>query len=319
MRHLPSRLLLCAALGALALGCAHAPDGRLAAGEHQRVLNGVRLSYRIAGAGPAERPPVVFLHGGPGYNSHSFATLAGPRLERTQRLVYLDQRGCGRSERPWSGDYALATLVADLEALRQELGVERWTLLGHSFGGTLALEYAARHPKHVASLVLVGPASDLPASTAVWARELEKQHPGRLAATASPEDHGDYPRVMRALRGLDAQRFFNGLQFHHERFREQQDAVDAASGLRNTGEQAGALMASGLPDYRFTAFERVAAPVLIIGGRYDFSIGLETMRALAGHLPRATLREYEDSGHFPYLEEAERFERDVAAFLATVR
>lgn len=304
-------------LCALALACAHAPAAP-DAGEHTRVLNGARLYYRLAGQGPAERPPVVFLHGGPGYNSYSFEKLAGPRLERTQRLVYLDQRGCGRSERPASGDYALSTLVADLEALRETLGVERWTLLGHSFGGTLALEYAARHPEHVAALVLVGPASDFPGSTAVWARELEKHHPGRLAATALPEGTPDFQRVMGALEGLDVKGFFDGLQFHDARFREQQDTVDAASGLRNTGELAGALMAHELPGYRFSAPERIGAPVLIIGGRYDYSIGLETMRALAARLPRATLLEYEASAHFPYLEEAERFERDVAAFLDTV-
>lgn len=309
-------LLTCAALCVLALGCAHT-SASLKPGEYQRVLNGVRLYYRVAGA-DSSRPPVVFLHGGPGYNSHSFATLAGPRLERTQRMVYLDQRGCGHSERPASGDYALSTLVADLEALRQTLGVERWTLMGHSFGGMLALEYAARHPEHVASLVLVGPASDLPASTAIWARELEKQHPGRLAATAHAEDTSDFARVMRALGGLDAQHFFNSLQFREERFRVLQDEVDAKSGLRNTGEQARALMAAGLPEYRFTAFERITAPVLVIGGRYDFSIGVEPMRELARSLPRATFLEYEASGHFPYLEEAERFERDVARFLDTV-
>ncbi|HSP80578.1 MAG TPA: alpha/beta hydrolase, partial [Myxococcaceae bacterium] len=188
--------LLCALLSA----CAHqAPrPSPLAVGEHHRVLNGVRLYYRVAGQPPEEKAPVLFLHGGPGYNSYSFSRLMGTRLERVRRMVYLDQRGCGRSERPWDGQYSLEVLVADLEALRQELGVERWVLLGHSFGGTLALEYAARHPQRVAGVVFVDGFSDAQATFSSWQQQLERLHPGRLAETASPEDAHDYARLMRA-------------------------------------------------------------------------------------------------------------------------
>jgi proline iminopeptidase len=209
-------------------------------------------------------------------------------------------------------------LVEDLEALRQELGVERWVLLGHSFGGTLALEYAARHPEHVAGVVYVSGFSDAASSFSTWKHELERQHPGRLAETATPEDKSDYMQVMRALRGLDAQDFFNQLQFHNATYQQLQEAVDAESGLRNTGELSRALFSKELPDYRFTAAERVTAPVLVIGGRYDYSIGLESLKAVAKMLPHATLLEYEQSGHFPYLEEADRFEKDVTQFLSSL-
>ena len=92
----------------------------LAPGVHQRVVNDVRLWYRVAGRG--DGIPVVFLHGGPGQGSQSFAALAGPAMERSHRMVYLDQRGCGRSERPWDGAYSLDALLEDLEALTQEDG-----------------------------------------------------------------------------------------------------------------------------------------------------------------------------------------------------
>jgi proline iminopeptidase len=262
--------------------------------------------------------PVLFLHGGPGDNSYGFAKLMGERLEQGRRMVYLDQRGSGRSERPWDGRYSLAVLVEDMEALRQELGVERWVLLGHSFGGTLALEYAARHPQRVAGVVYVSGFSDAESSFATWKRELERLHPGRLAETASAEVATDYARVMRALKGLDARDFFQALQFHHAASRERLEAVDAESGLRNTGELSQALFSQELPTYRFTASERITAPVLVIGGRYDHAIGVDSLRALARALPRATFLEYEESGHYPYLEEADRFERDVRDFLQSL-
>jgi proline iminopeptidase len=316
-------VLSCAVLSALLVACAH-PGPRtgarapLATGEHERVVNGVRLYYRVAGEAPASRAPVLFLHGGPGHNSYSFARLTGPRLEKRRRMVYLDQRGCGRSERPWDGRYSLEVLVADLEALRQELGVERWVLLGHSFGGTLALEYAARHPQHVAGMVFVSGFSDASASFSTWKSELERQYPGRLAETETPEGASDYERVMEALQGLDARGFFQSLQYRNPLYLQMQEAVDAESGLYNTGELSRALFSNELTGYRFTAAERLTAPVLVIGGRYDQSIGLESMKALAKALPRATLLEYERSGHFPYLEEADRFEQDVSRFLSTL-
>jgi proline iminopeptidase len=313
----------CAILCALVAACTHhAPrpgaEPPLSSGEHHRIINGVRLYYRIAGEAPAERAPVLFLHGGPGYNSYSFARLMGTRLEQSRRLVYLDQRGCGRSERPWNGRYSLDVLVADLEALRQELGVERWVLLGHSFGGTLALEYAARHPERVEGVVYVSGLSDAASSFATWRRELERLHPGRLAAASAAGESSDYARVMRALRGMDTRSFFNQLQFRSAMYQQIQEALDAESGLRNTGEMSQALFSTELPRYRFLAAERVRAPVLIIGGRYDYSIGMESMKALAKALPHATLLEYEQSGHYPYLEESDRFEFDVKQFLSSL-
>ncbi|WP_434383732.1 alpha/beta fold hydrolase [Melittangium boletus] len=288
-------------------------------GEYQEVLNGVRLYYRVAGAeGPAWQAPVLFLHGGPGYNSYSFARLMGTRLEKGRRMVYLDQRGCGQSERPWDGNYSLEAQLGDLEALRRELGVERWVLMGHSVGATLALEYATRYPERVAGVVYVSGLSDAPASFASWKKELERLHPGRLSATELPGEQSDYARVMRALRGLDAQSFFNQLQFHDVVYQQQQEAVDEESGLRNTGELSRALFSTELPAYRFAAAERVHTPVLVIAGRHDGSIGVDTLSALARKLPTATYLEYERSAHYPYLEEADRFEKDVSGFLSSL-
>src|SRR2546422_1269440 len=131
-------------------------------GPHQVVVNNVRLWYRVAGRPAAGVPPVVFLHGGPGQGSYHFAALVGPYLERSLRMVYFDQRGSGNSERPWTGEYSMATLVEDIEGLRRELGVPQIALIGHSFGGTLALEYAAAYPTRVARLVIVAGGWGLP-------------------------------------------------------------------------------------------------------------------------------------------------------------
>jgi proline iminopeptidase len=112
-----------------------------------------RIYYELSGNPHGQ--PAVFLHGGPGSGT-------GPRMRRFfdphhYRIVLFDQRGCGRStphaelERNTTWD-----LVADMERLRERLGIERWLVFGGSWGSTLALAYAQRHPRRVSALVLRG-------------------------------------------------------------------------------------------------------------------------------------------------------------------
>ena len=99
--------------------------------------------------------PVLFLHGGPGAGAGSVHRRFFDPIQ--WRVVIFDQRGAGRS-RPLGGliDNTTPHLVADIEALRRHLGIERWLLFGGSWGSTLALAYAQAHPTHVSALVLRG-------------------------------------------------------------------------------------------------------------------------------------------------------------------
>jgi proline iminopeptidase len=99
--------------------------------------------------------PVVFLHGGPGGGTD-------PKMRRffnprRYRIVLFDQRGCGKST-PHASlvDNTTWDLVSDIEKLREHLGIKRWQVFGGSWGSTLALAYAQKHPKHVTELVLRG-------------------------------------------------------------------------------------------------------------------------------------------------------------------
>ena len=100
--------------------------------------------------------PVFVLHGGPGFPHNVYAPLTG--LATTRPVILYDQLGCGRSDRPT--DTALWTIgrfVEELDQLRRHLGIDKMHILGHSWGGTLALEYNARHPARVEKLILVSP------------------------------------------------------------------------------------------------------------------------------------------------------------------
>jgi proline iminopeptidase len=291
-------------------------------GEHQVVVGDVRLWYKVAGHGAKGAPPLLFLHGGPGYNSYSFEAQAGGTLEKKLQVIYFDQRGSGRSERPGRGEYSIAALVDDIEALRKTLGVDKLALMGHSFGGTLALEYAAKYPGHVAQMVLVSAASDIPAACAARVDYIARHYGDRLdKARAEAKARNETPDAcFYAFNtvGPDLhQRVNDEVMFPDMLVGKRQDAIDAKSGLRNTGELGNALFGGGFTQYRFAHPERVTMPVLVLAGAADYAIGLSAQRALGQALPHARVVEYAGAGHFLYLDAPDRFTRDVTDFLAT--
>jgi proline iminopeptidase len=113
--------------------------------------DGSKLSYRIFGNGPE----LLIINGGPGMNSDGFAELA-TTLSTDRCAIIYDQRGTGKSVLT-NVDHSTVTMdlmVKDLENLRKHLGIDKWDILGHSFGGMLASYYATIHPEHIRSLIL---------------------------------------------------------------------------------------------------------------------------------------------------------------------
>lgn len=167
-----------------------------------QTSDSVRLFVRVAGQGV----PCLVVHGGPGAGSYGLEKLGLAPLENTLQLVYLDQRGSGRSASSPRHAYGLARQVQDLEELRQQLGLRQWVLLAHSFGGVLATAYAQKYPERVAGLILVNAVLNPPASLASMVHYGDSLLPGAarpaLPATAPlPQRLG---AVMQALgqRGL---------------------------------------------------------------------------------------------------------------------
>jgi proline iminopeptidase len=322
-------LLLRAAVALpLATSCAAnslAPQGviqraSLQPGVHEVELNGARVWYRVAGTWDGRSAPVVFLAGGPGGNSYSFEKVGGPQLEPANLIVYYDQRGTGRSERPASGDYAIATLVDDIEALRRHLGVPKISLIAHSFGAVLALEYAAKFADRVEAAVLAGPLWNAPFSCGEHIERLAELRPDVYRSLRA---EGEYPQIeacersFRSVPGREGERITQANMFPNPQTRELLQRLESEGGLKNTGELGQAVFQQGLLRYGFLGAHKVTAPVLVIGGSRDFAAGPRTQRALARVLPRGRFLEYQGSGHWMFLEHPERFARDVSAFFAT--
>lgn len=124
------------------------------------IAPGIRLFVDVDGAawvpdGPRlrQRPTLLLLHGGPGFDHSSFKPLFA-RLADTAQVLYLDHRGHGRSDRCPSAQWTLDTFADDVVRLCQALGIERPVVLGQSYGGFVAQRYLARHPGHAAGVIL---------------------------------------------------------------------------------------------------------------------------------------------------------------------
>jgi proline iminopeptidase/L-proline amide hydrolase len=118
-------------------------------------VEGGTVWVRVNGDLEAEAAPVVFIHGGPGGTHVGFAGLL--TLADTRAVILYDQLDSGKSERPGDpANWRPERFVLELEAIRAALNIERWHVVGHSWGSALALEYSAAYPQHTASTVLSG-------------------------------------------------------------------------------------------------------------------------------------------------------------------
>jgi proline iminopeptidase len=135
----------------------HAADNSMLVERHDGYVNSGRvlIYFEIIGKGP----PLMVLHGGPGSTHDYFLPYLLP-LARHHRLVFIDERGSGRSqELSDPKGYTLDAMVGDVEAVRVALDLGQIDVLGHSFGGILAQAYAIAHPAALRKLILAGTGS----------------------------------------------------------------------------------------------------------------------------------------------------------------
>jgi proline iminopeptidase len=110
----------------------------------------VRLYLDIKGNGT----PCLFIHGGPGQGSNYWEKLAGDLGEKHFKMIYLDQRGCGRSSSPSNGNYDISRMIMDFEEVRKALNFKEWFIMGHSFGGILQTYYASNYPGNIKGMLM---------------------------------------------------------------------------------------------------------------------------------------------------------------------
>ena len=269
----------------------------------------VRLFVDVDGAGLVpegasmrERPTVLLLHTGPGADHSLYKDTIGPPLTRVAQVVYLDQRGDGRSDRSDSSRWTLDTWVDDLHAFLGALELERPVLLGSSVGALVALRFAARYPDVPSRLVLVSAvARHVHARSVAAFDRLGGPRAGEVAARyyAGPNDvtFAEYLRVCLPLytrRGLDAE-------------------VVARMEMNPSATEHW----DGVESRRVDLRDEVGAircPILLLAGEDDPAFALPGVEELAEHLPQQLLdfRRYPNAGHGVFRDAPEAIDEVVA-------
>ncbi len=270
--------------------------------------DGLTLSYERRGSGPL----LVCHPGGPGGSAAEFRDFAG--LDDTFELLFLSPRGSHGSDP--ADDYALASYVADLEALREHLGVEQLDLLGFSHGGIVVMAYAAAHGTRIRRLLLVD-------TLAVWGDEanaamermIEKRRDQPWFADAAKAIHeeqaGEFSSVEELIANVQRQA---PLYFHRW------------EGNEKVGRELFADFAQSEPLHYFNTVEfptfdlrgelrTIEAPTLVVVGDDDMIAGPVCADAIVRELPDARLVTIPDSGHFVYIEQPEAFRAALTDFL----
>src|SRR5579871_5882185 len=171
-------------------------------------VDGYRVWYRTVGGGAEhERTPLLILHGGPGA-PHDYLENMQALASEERRVVFYDQLGCGRSDQPDDPALCVVSRFADeVETVRRALGLERVHILGQSWGGMLAQEYALRQPAELVSLILANSTSSIPL-WAVEANRLRLELPAEVNATLlRHEENGT----------TDSQEYFEAVQVFYDR------------------------------------------------------------------------------------------------------
>jgi proline iminopeptidase len=262
--------------------------------------DGRLLSWREVGSGA----PLLCHPGGPGFSAGYFGDV--PELAAQRTLILLDPRGTGASDRPADpGGYDLEQYAADIEAVREQLGLDRLDLLGHSHGGFVAMTWAGDHPERVGRLVLAS-------TTPRFSDDIRQARMGRVA---SHQGQPYFDDAVQALRAHQQGAYGSDEELRDLYRREGVLMAPVGADISLIGE---ALMGAGVNADALRHFNehvaggmdlrpqlaRIDAPTLVVCGEQDAFVSAQ--EEIASALPDAVLVTLAGVDHFAFLEGPEQ-------------
>ena len=279
--------------------------------EREILLHGRRVAYLEAGA-DSGGPTVVLLHG-LASSSQTWAAVL-PLLGRHAHVIAPDLLGHGRSAKPRSGDYSLGAYASGLRDLLITLDLDPATVVGHSFGGGVAMQFAYQFPELAERLVLVASGG---LGTAVTLALRAATLPGtplvlRMLSAISPQWLTRLVRrAVRTVPALDRPDLA-GVAGAFESFTDDGARGAFARTVRGTLDWSGQRLAGTERLYLLAD-----VPVLLVGGSKDAVIPVEHTVGAHDLLPGSRRQVCEGAGHFPHVEQPRRFADLLTHFLAT--
>lgn len=282
-------------------------------------VNGTELYFDVVGseldasAKFHQRPTLIILHGGPGFD-HTYLRPWLDPVSASAQLVYVDLRGCGRSQRHSHEYYQLGIMADDIVALCEALSIEHPMVLGQSFGGFVALSLAHRHPEFASGIVLFDTS---PAWTGGYDLEALEQLVGgergkELREIAYRESTGqaneeDLKRFEQEIMPLYWHQEPNPA-FISEMFSSPLMNVDIATYMMGTLSQEYDLRPH---------LAKIRVPALVLQGRYDWVTPMAGAIEMAQGIPNGQLHVFEHSGHMVFMEEPEELVAVLKRWIAS--
>jgi len=285
---------------------------------------GVLIYYKSVGKGP----PLLVVHGGPGASHDYFLPYLLP-LARGHRVVFIDERGSGRSQKLEDARlYTVESMVEDVEAVRRALGLGRVALLGHSYGGVLAQAYALKYPAHLSHLLLCSTFSSTKEMNRVFDRMKEKMTKELRDRIEKAEKEGlfgkgkDYEKNRYTGDYMVAAWGEGYFPYLYQR-RPDPNFDPIASGniawdlYREMWGSSGEFVIDGnLSSVEYTDWlSAIRVPTLITAGDHD-ECDPSLSRAMHEKIGGSKLVVFPQSGHMTFVDQPALFFRSIEEFLA---
>jgi proline iminopeptidase len=286
-------------------------QGKLTPSEGMYSLNGTELFIKIIGKGE----PLLLIHGGPGLN-HQYFLPSILNLSKQYQLIFYDQRGCGQSSANQDAkSMTISRFVEDIEAIRQYFGIQQLNLLGHSWGGFLAMQYAIKYPQNLKSLLLLNSSS---------ASQEFRQANFKLQLSKESEEVKKEKELIKSSEDFKAKKISAYERFFQVNFKTtlfNPSLSDSLHfGLPSNYLEANKLLYllfNDLQDYDLhPKLALVKCKVLIVRGDSD-GIVKESDEKIRQSFTnaKAELIEMKNCGHFPFLEKPAEFYQIIQDFM----
>lgn len=268
-----------------------------------------KLHFRTFGTGK----PLLIINGGPGMNSEGFAAMATEISKMGYQTLIYDQRGTGKSSvTANSKNISMDLMAEDLENLRRYLKIEKWSILGHSFGGILAAHYASLHPDHIEKIIF----SSSGGVDLKFVSYLQQRIAVNL--TQIQKDSLDYFQRKRDKGDLSASTLKSRAKYlAYAYVYDKTKAPVIANRLIQINFEINALVIQDLQRMHFNCskkFGHFKQPILVMQGENDI-ITTETAKEIAKAFPNSKLVLMPHCGHYGWLDTPEVYYQSIENFL----